>query len=167
MKYFITLISIIITSSILSAQEKAPIVWKTVQQADSLQLKGDLRPLFVDVYTDWCGPCKLMDKTTFHDENIAKYVNENFIPVKFNAESEEQVIFKGKIYQWVSNGRTGIQSLAYFMLGGELRYPSVAIVNKEGQTLTVIAGFIQADDFLDIIKDVKRQVDELTSKEKL
>jgi thioredoxin-related protein len=146
-------------------QEKNIIEWKSVQQADSVQRSGDKRLLFMDVYTDWCGPCKLMDKHTFNHEQVAGYVNENFIPVKFNAESEEDVIFKGKKYKWVSNGRSGIQSLAYFVLGGQLRYPSIALVNDRGETLTVISGYFQAEDFLDIIKDVKRQIDEQSAKE--
>jgi thioredoxin-related protein len=159
MKYFIALSLGIFSFLSLSAQDKDAIEWKGIQQGDSLQLNGDTRLLFIDVYTDWCGPCKLMDKLTFHDEEVAHYVNENFIPVKFNAESKESVVFKGKTYQWIPNGRSGVQSLAYFTLGGQLQYPSIALVNNKGETITVISGFIQAENFLKVIKDVKSQID--------
>lgn len=42
--------------------------------------------IFVDVYTDWCGPCKRMDKEVFTDERLAGMMNKNFINVKLNAE---------------------------------------------------------------------------------
>ena len=40
----------------------------------------------MDIYTDWCGPCKLMDKNTFQNPDVAQYLNNNFYAVKFNAE---------------------------------------------------------------------------------
>ena len=36
------------------------------------------KKLFIDVYTDWCGWCKKMDKTTFAETEVAKYINENY-----------------------------------------------------------------------------------------
>ena len=52
----------------------------------------------MDVYTDWCGWCKRMDATTFENPAIAKYMSENFYCVKFNAESQKEVTFKGQKY---------------------------------------------------------------------
>ncbi|MGM5631793.1 DUF255 domain-containing protein [Apibacter raozihei] len=143
----------------LFSQENDLIQWKSIQQADSIQQKGDQRLILVDIYTEWCGPCKLMDRYTFHDQKVVDYINENFIPVKFNAESKENVTFKGKSYQWVSNGRGGgIQALAYFTLGGEVSYPSIALINARGETVFVITGFYQADDFLETVKNVKKEI---------
>ena len=152
-------------SLIVKSQEKDIIEWKTVQQADSLQLKGDKRLILMDVYAEWCGPCKLMDKHTFQNKEVAQYINENFIPVKFNAESKEDVTFKGKTYQWVSNGRTGLQAFAYFILGGQVRYPSMPIIDTNGRPITSITGYYQAEEFLSTIKDVKGKVDEFLANE--
>ena len=47
--------------------------------------------IFMDVYTTWCGPCKLMDKTTFADSTVGKVFNEKFINFKVNGEDAEGV----------------------------------------------------------------------------
>ncbi|MBK9933465.1 MAG: DUF255 domain-containing protein [Cytophagaceae bacterium] len=47
--------------------------------------------VFMDVYTTWCGPCKLMDKTTFADSTVGKVFNEKFINFKVNGEDAEGV----------------------------------------------------------------------------
>ena len=44
------------------------------------------KPILVDVYTTWCGPCKLLDKTTFQDSDFSSIVNENFTALKWDAE---------------------------------------------------------------------------------
>jgi len=47
------------------------------------------KPIFIDIYTDWCGPCKRMDKTTFQDEKLGNMMNESFVNLKINAEKNE------------------------------------------------------------------------------
>ncbi|MCF8324388.1 MAG: DUF255 domain-containing protein [Leadbetterella sp.] len=48
--------------------------------------KSENKMVFMDVYAVWCGPCKLMDKTTFSDSLVAKKFNAEFISYKVNAE---------------------------------------------------------------------------------
>lgn len=149
----------------IAAQDKKLIQWKNLQEGDSLQIHGDTRLLFVDIFTDWCGPCKFLDKYTFQNQEVSSYVNENFIPVKFNAELKESVTFKGNTYDYISNGQTGIQSWAYYALGGNLRYPSIALINKNGETVYVISGFMQPDEFLKTVKNVKSELDQNLTKD--
>ena len=47
----------------------------------------------MDVYTEWCGPCKMMDKNTFANRDVLNYINENFYAVKFNGEGNEKINF--------------------------------------------------------------------------
>lgn len=46
--------------------------------------KKESKPIFIDCYTDWCGSCKIMDKTTFKEKKVGDYYNENMISVKYN-----------------------------------------------------------------------------------
>jgi thiol-disulfide isomerase/thioredoxin len=54
------------------------------------------RPIFVDAYAKWCGPCKRMAATTFKDNEVGEYFNKNFINVKMDAEEGEGVTFRKK-----------------------------------------------------------------------
>lgn len=46
------------------------------------------RYVFVDVYTDWCGYCKMMDRDVFSDQQLGARFNEDFVNVKLDAETE-------------------------------------------------------------------------------
>ena len=52
------------------------------------------KPIFMDVYTEWCGPCKMLDKNTFQDPAVVDYVNKNYYAVKFNAEGNSKVNYQ-------------------------------------------------------------------------
>lgn len=42
--------------------------------------------VFIDFYTTWCAPCKVMEQSVFRDEDVANYMNENCISIRINAE---------------------------------------------------------------------------------
>ena len=64
--------------------------WMSIEKAQELQ-KTNPKNIIMDIYTDWCGPCKLMDKNTFQNQEVAKFLNDNFYAVKFNAEGNSKV----------------------------------------------------------------------------
>src|SRR6476660_9641490 len=72
--------------------------FKTAQQ----KYKELAKPILIDFYTDWCGWCKHMMKTTYSDPNLASYINQNFYAIKFNAETKDTIEYQGKIYKPLS-----------------------------------------------------------------
>ena len=96
-KLLFTLLLIASTSIVFAQKHKGPINWLTLEQADSLY-KIKPKPMFIDVYTDWCGWCKRMDATTFQDKGIANYLNSNYYPVKLDAETKDSIMFLGHQY---------------------------------------------------------------------
>jgi len=94
---FIFLIASLISIGQKTGGHKGPINWVTLEEADSLY-KIQKRPIFIDVYTDWCGWCKRMDASTFQDPTVAAYLNANFYAVKLNAETNDTITFNGKTY---------------------------------------------------------------------
>jgi thioredoxin-related protein len=73
------------------------IKWLTMEEAYKASKVID-KPLFIDVYTSWCGWCKRMDQTTFQDPVVAAYINANFHPVKFDAETKDTIQFFDRTY---------------------------------------------------------------------
>lgn len=102
----------------------------------------------VDVYTSWCGWCKVMDRQTFTNPEVQAYVDEKFHPVKFDAEQKDPIGFKGKQYEWTPGGRKGVNKLAVELLGGRMSYPSLVYLDAEMNKIRVSPGFKKPDQLL-------------------
>ena len=61
--------------------------WKEVMA----EAKSTGRPVFIDVYTSWCMPCKKMAKETFTQKEVGDYFNANFVNYKIDAEKGEGI----------------------------------------------------------------------------
>lgn len=125
--------------------------WTTVETAIKLA-KADQKKIIIDVYTDWCKWCKVMDKNTFSDPSVAHFLNEHFHLAKFNAEQQEDIQFKGKKYAYVKSQRRGYHELAVELLNGQLSYPSLVVFDHELNKLQVIRGYKNADELLKILR---------------
>lgn len=122
------------------------VTWLTFEEAIE-KSKTEKRPIFIDVYTDWCGWCKVMDKNTFSDPTVAKLLTEKFYPVKFDAEQKADVIFNGTTFKFVESGRNGYHQLAAALLNNKLSYPTVVFLDEEFRMIQPLPGYRQAPEF--------------------
>ncbi|MBT8189299.1 MAG: DUF255 domain-containing protein [Bacteroidia bacterium] len=121
--------------------------WLTFEQAAKMKNKGSKKYL-VDVYTDWCGWCKVMDKQTFTNPEVQAFLNENFHVIKFNAEQKEAIDFRGKKYEWLPAGRRGVNKLAMELLGSRLSYPTLVYLDENMNKIRSSPGFKKPDQLL-------------------
>lgn len=90
------------------------------------------KPIFLDIYASWCGPCKMLKWNTFSNNKVAEYYNSNFINVSFDGEKAE-----------------GEELAAKLQISG---YPSLCYFNKSGVPILYSTGYIGPKEFIDIGK---------------
>jgi len=132
------------------AQKVPWMSWEEAVQKASTE--AEPKKMFIDVYTDWCGWCKKMDKDTFQDSEVAAYMTENFYMVKLDAEQKEPIEFGGKTYTFVASGRRGYHQLAAALLQGKLSYPTVVFLDENLKMLSPVPGYQKPDAFLKIAR---------------
>jgi thiol:disulfide interchange protein len=92
------------------------------------EAKAQNKPVFIDIYTTWCGPCKWMSANTFTNKEAAKYYNDNFINYKIDAE----------------RGEGPYVSRKYKIRG----YPTLLYVDGDGNVIHKVAGMHPAKEFI-------------------
>lgn len=123
MKHSLTLL-ILLISFALQAEIK---FFKGTWQEVLVEAQKTSKPIFVDFYATWCGPCKLMSKTTFKEAEVGKYYNDNFISFKVDAEHEEAELVS----------KIGLQA-----------YPTLVYFNPQGQVMLNWVGMMEKEEIL-------------------
>ena len=93
--------------------------------------KKDGKVVMIDFFTTWCQPCKKLDKVTWADEGVRKWLGEKTVPLKIDAEKEAELA-----------KRFAVEA-----------YPTMVFVQPDGTKLDVIVGFKKPDEFLSLAKD--------------
>ena len=92
------------------------------------------KPILIDAYTVWCGPCKMLDKEVFKDDLSSEYINKNFVSYKLDMEKGEGPLVAMK-----------------FRVNA---YPSTLFLSPEGELLTKNVGFPGKEGYIEWCKDV-------------
>lgn len=124
----------------VTAQE---VKWMTMNEALEAQ-KNKPKKIFMDAYTDWCGPCKMLDKNTFSNKDVADFINQNYYPVKFNAEGTEQITYRDHDFGNPRHdpNRKGRNSQHEFASAMKINaYPSLVFFDEKGELIGPIPGY--------------------------
>ncbi|MFM2393518.1 MAG: hypothetical protein RLZZ546_1500 [Bacteroidota bacterium] len=78
----------ILFSAILKAEDQGIQFFHGSFEEAKVKAKKENKIIFIDCYTTWCGPCKVLAKTVFTDMELGKFHNENFINLKLDMEKE-------------------------------------------------------------------------------
>ncbi|WP_345246803.1 thioredoxin family protein [Nibrella saemangeumensis] len=133
-----------------SAPGAKKIKWLTIEEAYALNKKNP-KKFVIDVYTNWCGWCKVMDKNTFTAPAIIDFVNENFYPVKLNAEQREDITLGEHTFKYMASGSSGVHELAAGLLQNKLSYPSTVFMDEQFQLIQPVAGYMEPRIFHQVI----------------
>lgn len=140
----------LLSSSTLLGQKVQWMSWEEAAQLAATE--ENPKKIFIDVYTDWCGWCKKMDKDTFQNAEVAAYMTENFYMVKLDGEGKDPINFKGKTFKFVPSGRRGYHEFALALLQGRLSYPTVVFLDENLNMLSPVPGYQKPKPFLNIAR---------------
>ena len=100
--------------------------------------KSEGKPLFMDFYAVWCGPCKKMEKQIFTQPEVGEYFNKHFVAVQLDAEKPENVDV-AKTYKVEA-------------------FPTLGIFDGEGKALSINVGYMNAQELMAMAKTAVGEV---------
>lgn len=145
---FIYVITVFFLFCLTACKAQEEIHWMTLNEA--LQAQENFpKKIMLDVYTNWCGPCKMMDRITFTNQNLVNYVNEHFYAVKFDAEGDENINYKNKVFTNPNytpstrmRSRNAPHQFAMFL--GIQAFPSIVFLGEDAGYLANFPGYRNA-----------------------
>lgn len=102
------------------------------------------RPVLVDVYTNWCGWCKRMDRDVYARPEVQDYLARRFVVVKLDAESAARVRWEGR----------EMTSRALAQRLGVNGYPTTVFLDAKGRRIRNASGYLPAGQFLQVLRSV-------------
>lgn len=96
-----------------------------------LEAKKQNRPILVDIYSDWCAACYELDEKTWPDEDLRAYIQSNYIAIRIDTDKIRPDLAK-----------------RYQIIG----YPTVLILDADGQEIRRSLGYRSPKDMLKFIK---------------
>ena len=128
-------------SSSSASEPGSSLSWKSFDEGAALASQTN-KKLLVDVYTDWCTWCKKMDSDVYTDKAVIDVLNESFILVKLNAESDKTVRYEGK----------SLSETEFARAVGVTGYPSTLFFESSGKPITLLPGFVTAPKFVPVLR---------------
>ena len=130
-------------TSTVAQQNTTSSVSKVVEEAMAAESKQP-RKIMIDVYTKWCGPCKMMSQNTFTDADVVAYMNEHYYCVKFDAERADSCVFKGQTFKNpdfdpAKTGRNGVHQFARYL--NVSAYPTLVFLDETGGLIGPVVGY--------------------------
>jgi thioredoxin-related protein len=122
--------------------------WMTVEQAAG-KLQQEQRPVLIDLYTSWCGWCKVMDKKTYSNGKVAAYLGEKFYSVRVDAETHEVIAWQGRTFGYSPQYRSN--EFAMYLTHGRLEFPTTIII-PPGEEPQAIPGYMEPGELEAVVK---------------
>lgn len=133
-----------------SELEAGGVKWMSWENAMEL-FKTKKKKILVNIYTDRCGWCQHMDRTTYQESHLAQYINENYYPIKLDAEHRDAIKFNNKVYKYVKSGDQSYHELAASITMGGLGTPALVFIDEELEVIQPILGYKDPDNFETIV----------------
>jgi thioredoxin-related protein len=129
----------------------------TFEEAEKLS-KENPKPFVVFIHTSWCNYCKMMENSTFKNQEIISLLNDNFYFILLDAESKKDIHFNNHTFQYIPKGQnTGIHELATALasIDSQVIYPTVTILQTDFSIVSQKHSFLSSKELLIILEKTK------------
>lgn len=149
MKIVLAACFLFLTSAKVNPTHREKLSWMDVNEVRS-QMVTEVKPVLIDLYTNWCYWCKVMDKKTYTNEKVIQYISDHFYPVKLNAESKDTVYWGNKAYSYNDNYK--VNDFALYATSGQVGFPTTIIFTDDHTEPVAIPGFLEPKEIEPILK---------------
>jgi len=136
MKHFIA--GTVLSLLMIAARASADVNWEQNYDAALQKAKKEQKLVMVDMYTDWCGWCKRLDKDAYSNKDVTAKLSKEFVSVKINPEKSAQGAKLAKEF-------------------GTRGYPHIVFLDTAGKKFAEIPGYLPANEFLKRLNEVAEQ----------
>ncbi len=120
--------------------------WKGYEEGMRIA-RSEKKPAVIDFYASWCHWCVVMEKDTFADAGVVKKLSEEFVPIKVDMESSKPISIHGQ----------SLRPADFAAMMGVRGLPTIVFVDKNGDIITSIPGYIKADTFLPLLSYIQSE----------
>ncbi len=114
------------------------------------KMKSEPKPAIIDLYTNWCYWCKIMDKKTYNNPRVIAYINDHFYAVKLDAETKDTIHWKNNSYNYNDNYK--INDFTMYVTSGQPGFPTTVILTDDHSDPISIQGFMEPREIEPILK---------------
>jgi thioredoxin-related protein len=136
-RILLTTLTLIFSAFFATINAQETVNWQPIQQAETLAKKHH-RKVLIEVFTQWSEGFKELERSVLAQPQIAKYLNDNFVTIKFDAETHEDINFKDRNYKFVTQSGVGFNELAAELLRGQMTYPTFVFLDENGNLIQTI-----------------------------
>ena len=132
-------------------QNFAQLKTHTFEQAEKFA-KENPKPFVIFIHTSWCKYCKMMQNSTFKNEEVIQKLNDNFYFISFDAEDKNDITFKNHTFKYKPKGRnSGVHELAEAL--SNQTYPTLIILNPNYAIDAQFKSFINPKELLNYLSN--------------
>ena len=133
-------------SFILPTFGQNKIKWSSSDQISDRVQKGN-KKFIVYFYYEGCKWCKHLEDQTFDNDNVAKFINQNFDAFKINAQTENKITIGDRTYTSVRIGKFDFSELAAELLMGDMSFPAIVFMDEKFNKIQSHSGFLDQKSF--------------------